>query len=325
MKLDILPFESWESLNRTVQSQLAIDSEFQVRSYLGLSRAVSELAFSTAQFYSHKRSLAIIQGNTPHFKAVLPYFYKEGYEVQEAPKKFEVKEWVESLKKDTCLVLLAEDHAVTGEKNNFLELETVLNEKKIFTIIISHHSHLYDQLRPQPYTVRIHSFSPTASIAVLGNKFKAPPIISNYSYWDQQNFLQQVQIVTKKSGENKSLVKVFESSLPEGFKALFPNSFENRIFDRALFYSESIGGEAIQQFISAKLGLGLQPAGFELEIETTHLCRWGATLSYYDWWADCPKEDILRGMNIFSLEIIKQPQIQDLLKVALQECTISEF
>lgn len=328
MKVDILPYESWELLNTSVKELLNIDAEYSIKSYLGASRAVFEVVLATAQFYSHKRSIAVLPGRTPHFLSVLPYFYKEGYEVQTAPKDFNAKEWVDSLKKDTCLVMIAEDHAITAETsetNEIEEIERLLNEKKIFCVILSHHKHLYHSQMPQGYSVRIHSYAAQTAVAICGSKFKAPNLISQHTYWDEPLFMKELVNVRKCAGENKSLIQDFESKLPAGYKALFSGNFASRVFDRALIYSEEVGGESLQQFIATKLSTPVLAPGFELGIETTHLCRWGGTIASFDWWQDRPHEDILRGLLLLSTELIKRPNIQEVLSAAMQECHISEF
>ena len=86
MKVDLSSFEAWENINAKVAADLQIESGVTVRCFPGLPAAIFEMLISTAQFYSHKRSVAIIGGQTPHLQSVMPYLYKEGYEVQIRPR-----------------------------------------------------------------------------------------------------------------------------------------------------------------------------------------------------------------------------------------------
>src|SRR4051812_11937418 len=100
MRVDLPPFEAWDDLNLAVANELKLGEEITLRCYPGLAAGVFEMAQGTAQFYSHKRSIALIPGQTPYFQMVLPYFYKEGYEVQIKPENSSLKEWSDGLKKD---------------------------------------------------------------------------------------------------------------------------------------------------------------------------------------------------------------------------------
>jgi hypothetical protein len=323
MKVDITPFEAWESLNLAVKSVISVPNEISTRCYQGVASAAFELALSTAQFYSHKRSVAIVPGATPHFQSILPYLYKEGYEVQMAPQPLDAKAWVESLKKDTCFVLFSEDHAITGELYEHQELEKLLNEKKIFSFKISHHNHLFQQTEVLPYSARICSFDPQTAVALIGNKLKAPPLISGYLNWEPQNFLQAIERTKKTQFEKRELVESFEKNLPKGYSVFFQST--NRTWDRSLIYSEEVAGESLQQYLIGALGLKIDKPGFETAIETTHLCRWGGTKNYDEWWNPRPAESILRGLLLLGTQVLDHPGLRAALEKALRECQIASF
>jgi hypothetical protein len=323
MKVDITPFEAWESLNLAVQGLLATPPDSNLRCYQGAATACFELALSTAQFYSHKRSVAILAGGTPHFQSILPYLYKEGYDVQMAPENLEAKAWVESLKKDTCFVLFSEDHAITGELYDTQELETLLNEKKIFCFKISHHAHLFRQTETLPYSARICAFDPQTAVAMIGNKLKAPPLISAYLSWEPEIFLHSIQKAKSSQFENRALVEKLEHGLPAGFQAFFAK--DNRIWDRAVIYSEAVAGESLQQYVAGALGLKIDRPGFENGIETTHLCRWGGIKNYDEWWKPRPAESILRGLLLLGTQVLDHPGLRAALEKALRECQIASF
>ena len=122
MKLDLFPLETWETLNSTIKTAWNVPEDVSVRTFSNLPTAVYEVAQGTAQFLSHKRSLAVIKGQSFVFQPLLPYFYKEAYQIQILGHQSlpDVKIWVEALKKDTLFVVFCEDHPVTGEKKNGL-------------------------------------------------------------------------------------------------------------------------------------------------------------------------------------------------------------
>jgi hypothetical protein len=323
MKVDLQAFEIWESLNARMALELRTPADTTVRCYAGLGAAVFEIAQGAAQFYSHKRSIAMISGATPHFRSVLPYLFKEGYEVQVAPETGANKEWIDGLKKDTCFALIAEDHAVTGELFELTEIEQALNEKKIFCLKVSHHNHLYREQTLLPYSVRICSYDPQTAVALLGARMKAPAMVASYLDWDAEKFLKSVQDRKSASRENQELIETFEKSLPKGFSALLQTS--KRTFDRALIYTEEAGGETLQQFLSSALKMPLQKPGWETRLETTHLCRWGGIRNYDDWWKARPTESILRGLLILGTEVLEHPDMRLSLEKALRECQIAEL
>jgi hypothetical protein len=321
MKVDITPFEVWENLNALAGPLVNAPADCVVRCYQGLALATFELAMATVQFYSHKRSVAMCQGMTPHFQSVLPYLYKEGYEVQIAPEALDAKAWVEGLKKDTLFVLLAEDHAVTGELFDHAELEKLLNEKKIFCFKISHQNHFFRKTDSvMPYSARICGFDPATAVAMVGGKLKAPNLISGALSWEPEAFIKRLESAVHKAVEKRETVEKFEQGLPSGFKALLQT--KSRTWDRALIYSEDIAGESLQQYLAGALGLQIGKPGFETLIETTHLCRWGGTTNYDGWWKPRPTESILRGLLLLAPEILDHPGLRAALEKAPQACSL---
>lgn len=323
MKVALSAFEVWENLNIEIARELQADDTTSVRCYPGLAAAVFESIQSTAQFYSHKRSVALVGGQTPHVQSILPYLYKEGYDVQIAPAGGPTLEWLESLKKDTGFAIFSEDHPVTAELYSVEEIEKFLNDKKIFCFRISHHNHLFRPVELMPYSARICSYDPETAVVLMGLRHKAPALLAPFLSWNEANFLKSFRNAKNSARENRALVEKFETSLPLGLEALLKT--ENRCFDRALIYSEETGGEALQLFLASKFKVGLEKPAWETRIETTHLCRWGGTKNYDLWWNPRPAESILRGLLILSIEILEHPELKQTLQKALQECQIAEL
>lgn len=320
MKVDLLPFESWENLNAQIKSTMQVDQAVAIRVYRGLASAVYELAMGTAQFFSHKRSVGIVPGQTPHYQGLLPYLYKEGYEIQFLRENQDVTSFVESLKKDTNFVISCEDHPITGQVFDIDVLDRLLNERKIYHLRISHHLHLFRKQEIQPYSGRICSFDPKTAVALLGPKFKSPPLMAPSMDWSDPESLLVIRSLEQSAQEDATMVKKVESELPVGFKPLLNK--EKRIFDRALIYCEELGGEAVQQFLASQLQMEIRKPSWETQIETTHQCRWGGVLQDESWWNPKPSDDVLRGLLILGLDTLKNPGFRITLERALQECRI---
>lgn len=106
MLIDVVSPEYWEELNDQVKFLLNLPPALRARSYNGIGQAVFEITQSTAQFMAHKKSVGFILGQTPVLNGILPYYYKETYDVTAVShlQLINVKEWVDNLKKDTNFV-----------------------------------------------------------------------------------------------------------------------------------------------------------------------------------------------------------------------------
>lgn len=308
----------WEPLNESLKISLGFpEGDYSLRAYQGLGPAIWEIVQGTAQFYSHKRSVSLITGQTPHVAPVLPYLYKDGFQVQAQSWPSDIKGFVETLKKDTNFVIYSEDHPVTGEVFEVDEFDRLLNEKKIFSLRVSHQNHLYKSIEILPYTVRICGYNPSAALAFVGSKYKAPATMAPLLAWDAESFSSGIQAVIKKAKEDETLIRNFEKNIPAGFQVL--NSAEKRNFDRSLIYSLEASGEALQKNLASQMKITVQKPGWETLIETTHLCRWGGVGTYQAWWDKKPADEVLRGLLILSFEILKDPHVNSYLEKALQE------
>ncbi|PIS10714.1 MAG: hypothetical protein COT73_07835 [Bdellovibrio sp. CG10_big_fil_rev_8_21_14_0_10_47_8] len=318
MKLDLSAFENWDRLNWQLASRFQIPSEISVRCSQGLPSAIYELAIGVAQFYSHKKSAAVITGRTPHDQWIWPYLFKEGYQVQQLAAEKSATEIVASLHKDINFVLVCEDHPITGEIYPVDELETLLNEKKIFCFRISHQAHFFKPTSIQPYTARICSWSPRLAVAFVGPKIKSQPMISPALDWNEQQVLHEMDLIQQETLQDEKAVLDFEKKIGGTGLQVFSVAAQ-RCYDRSLIYSSEIGGEALQKSLAQLLGITLAPPGWERRLETTHLCRWGG-IRHYEWWQGRPADDVLRGLIALDISLIKNSRIHEFLDKASQEC-----
>ncbi len=322
MKLDLPLSENWELLNDLVEQKLSIQGPLQARVYKDLSSAILEIAQGTAQFFSHKKSLGFIKGQTPAFDFLLPHFYKEAFQIKHTSYTHvgDVKDWVESLNKDTSFVLFAEDHPVTGEKYIFCdELDRLLNEKRIYSIRISHARFAKEDLEVRPYSVRICSWAVDLAIVVCGERFRSPSMVVHRQNWDQDAVASQIQRIQSEHVSQPQKIKDFENKLTvksAGIQAWFQPTQE-RIWDRAVLNFTGVNAEALAQLLFKKLGLEA-PQAWQM-IETTNMCRWGVTRMYQNWWEPLPKDDILRGLLIFDAKILDAKDFADLVLSSYEE------
>lgn len=294
MQICLLPEEGWNSLNDQVGGRV----------FPGLSAAVYEMVVGSAQFLSHKRSIAYVKGQSFVLKPFLPHFYKEAYNVQTTTEKdpSELLKWVETLKKDTACAVLFEDHPITGEIFAWKELDALLNDRKIYSVRISHNLHRFEKQSVHPYSVRICHYDSDWAVAFLGEKVKAPPLAVHTLNWQDKTW------PAAKFGavplNDAVLVKTFESHLPSGFHPWLTG--DNRIFDRSVIYHDFASGDFMREQLLKNLGR-------DVEIETLNLCRWGGGRLLEEWWEPKPTNERLAQSLILEARLLKNPSLLSML------------
>lgn len=319
MYIDVSRPESWEELNDKLKVQLGLDARLRARSFYGLSQAVFEISQGAAQFMSHKKAIGVVMGQTAVFESLLPYYYKETYEVQTLvhSELTNVQEWVDGLKKDTNFVLYSEDHPVTGELYPFAdELDQALNQKRISSFRVSHNQHFYQNIEVRPYTVRLCSYKPTAAIAVLGERFRAPTLMVQNMNWNSSQFLQDVTDAYKGRQVNQLLVEKFETELASVAQP-FLKPGVSRIFDRAVCVFPDVSAEALAQLVFKKLGVSAAE-GWGL-MATTNMCHWSAVKMFRHWWTPQPTQEQLRGLLIIGAELLNTKDFAKLMISSYEE------
>lgn len=314
MLIDVARPESWEELNDQVKSAMNLEPRLRVRSFQGLAQAVFEISQGTAQFMSHKKAVGVVLGQTSVFESLLPYYYKETYEVQTVSHTLltNVAEWVANLKKDTNFVLYSEDHPVTGEIYPFVEeLDKLLNEKRICSFRVSHASHLQDAVVIRPYTVRMCSYSPAAAVAILGERFRSPSLMVQNMNWNASTFLPELIAARSSHLTNQLLVEKFEVELATVAAPYFEIP-KARIYDRAVCIFADVSAEAVANLLFKKLGLN-ESEGWQ-KVATTNMCHWSVIKMFRHWWEPAPSPEQLRGMLIFGVELLS---IKDFAKLVI--------
>ena len=306
MLIDVTHPDKWDELNDELRSFLNLSAKVRARAFYGISQAVFEISQSTAHFMSHKKAMAVVKGQTPLFDSLLPYYYKETYKVQVASFQdlSNPAEWVQQLEKDTCFVLIAEDHPVTAEIFPFAdELDKLLNEKRIFVFRVSHHKHFYENIELRPYTVRLCSFGPQAAVALLGERFRSPALSAQGFNWDKETFLKSLVEAREGRSLNRLEVEKFEKEIQKSARPWFAATQDSRVYDRAVVIFSDVSGEALAQKTFQKMGVSSQEGWRQLE--TPNQCHWNAVRMFKTWWQPEPSTEDLRGMMVISLPLLE--------------------
>ncbi|GIL17914.1 MAG: hypothetical protein BroJett040_16650 [Oligoflexia bacterium] len=316
MKISLLPNGMWEGLQDQLRSHLSIDERCGVYPYQSHYQGLSEVSLSIAQVMSHKRNLGFVSGSSPLLPPILSHFSKDSYGIQssawsELNTEEKMKTWVEALPKDTAMVFLAEDHPITGEIYPWQALDKTLNEKKIFSVRLSHSLWCRSQPELGPFSVCICDVQSDFSLALTGSRVRVSGLMAPHQDWQKKEYLKIFTDRQKQFQEKKDLVLQAEKNLIKEFKPFLQTS--DRIYDRALFYSEKIHGQYFAELLKSELNLS------DSNIGTTNLCAWGGVNVYEKWWNPCPNSEILRGLVYVDVETLSRPEYEkSFLKVADQ-------
>lgn len=289
MRIDLFVPEEWERIRSFLRSGLFPHPEESWACGPGLASGVFEYGLALAQIYSHRRSVAVIQGVSPAFDTLSAWFLRESYQLQKIDAAAlrtpeDSVTWIESLKKDTVLLVVPEDHPVTGAKFAWSEVDRLANEKKIFVLRASHQSHRYEREPLRPYSMRICSVRPDLAVMGCGSRVRIHPSFSHRWSWTGGDLTEVLR-------------QEFEADCPplkriEDFEALFGEarwfaSGEDRLLDRVVLSFGDVSGEALREELRAD--------GYR-DVETANLCRWDSLKAYREWWKPLPEDDRLRGL-----------------------------
>lgn len=319
MFIDVVRPENWEELNDEVKSSLSLSAKTRARVYHGLSQGVFEISQGTAQFMSHKKSVAFITGQSPIVDSLLPYYYKETYEVQKLSQAelTDPKAWIESLKKDTNFVLFSDDHPVTGELYSFAdELDRLLNEKRIFSFRMSHASHFFLNAEVRPYTVRFCSYGPEICVALCGERYRTPSLMAHTMEWNRDDILSHLNVMKGNRKENQKLVESFEQSLSSMGRAYF-SSTASRTWDRAVCVFSDVSADAVAIALFNKMQIS-EEEGWQ-QLATTNMCSWDVVKMFSHWWEPRPKTEDLRGLLIIGSAMLETKDFSKYLQSSYEE------
>ncbi len=322
MKLDLILAEKWEQVNDAVKKKLNLPAPLQVRVFKDLSTGLFELIQGTAQFLTHKKSASFIKGQTPAFEFLLPFFYKEAYQVQQVSylQLGELKAWVQALNVDTAFVAFAEDHPITGELYSFCdELDGFLNERRIYSIRVSHSRFRSEDLKVRPFSVRVCSWEKSLAVAVCGERFRSPVLVSPRQPWDEVEVLSSLETsLNLKTGDRHQLEQ-FEQDIKRAVPSaqIWFAEGASRSLDRSVLSFPDVSAELLLEKIWTSFNWSSRE-GNEL-VTTTNMCHWQALGLYKTWWEPLPTAELLRGMLILSHQTLAVKDFAKILVSSYEE------
>jgi hypothetical protein len=134
--------------------------------------------------------------------------------------------------------------------------------------------------------------------------------------WDSQDFLQKLTVASAAKSLNPDLIHNFEKEIGVVAAPYFgPEA--NRLYDRALCAFASVSAEALAATLFKKMGLSKEQ-GWEL-VSTTNLCYWSASTMFRHWWQPAPTMEQLRGLLVFSSEILTTKDFAKLVISSYEE------
>lgn len=305
--MDLFPVESWDRLNEALAKSFLLQDGEQALAFSSLAEATQTVLLGLAQVYSHKRSIAVVKGNSWALEFCLPWFLREAYQVQTIELAEVQKDpvgWVQGLKKDTVFVLFAEDHPVTLQTWDWGPLAEAAHQQKFFTVGISHSRFISDRPSLSPMATRICSIGDDLSVVLTGPRVRINTETVALRPWDLESVIDQLH---KRLGttQDPALVQNFEKEFSD-FALLDPET--PRFFDRAILSFPNVGGEALAERLEKALGPSRG-------VQTLHACHWDSLRLFQKWWQPAPTPEELRGSLLLSLEIL---QTKDFAKILRQ-------
>lgn len=324
MKLQVINPESWEKVNDELKSYLEIADDSFFKVYPSFYQGLYETCQGTSQFMSHKKSIAMVMGLSSFSTALLPAYYRDLYEVQlidvaQLESVEAVDSWIENLKKDTVFVVLATEHAITGELFGFASLmEKKLSEKRIISISLTQDPKLITEAIPS-YALRVLGLDSGWAVVRCGSRYRAPSILSTSLEWPLNLGKQLGEEITSLLANpvSSANVSAFENSFQDR-ENLYPllKSDSSRSSDRTILISKKVHAQALADLILKKLNMDDQTdMAFSLSG-----CRWGEDSLFSDWWKDLENSKIKPSeVLILDSHLITHADIAELIKECYKE------
>lgn len=305
--------ETWLNLNQNLAEVLDLNEKTSARVYQGVHHALTEVVTGLARLFPFKKNIYYWKGIDPYLEPVALFMSREGFPVQ-ALNEEKIRDpdtWIQNLDKDTLAVLLPEDDPLLGRLHPHGDLIQKLNEKRVFSVSLSHHAFKYREW-PQSldkFQIQISAVARDLSFAILGERARIGDLVTDGLCW-RGNEIERVLSLRPAKVLSPEKIVEFEAQLPEGFKPFFKDQV--RIYDRSVFYSEEIDGSAIIESLAKLHNISLLPPGEETRFETTSLSRWGG-LKTMDWLKGYGlTPDQIRGLVILDEDMLRPELSQEL-------------
>lgn len=300
---------TWSKNNEALKKQLHwAQNVNQIRTYNDLAIALLENVAGTMSFMAHKKSLLIHKGVSSCYEFLLPQFYRDVIQIQWVNKNDLVSYDLNTLKKDTNLALIFEDHPVTAEEYPWQKMSEELNARKIFSFRISFHRHRSEKHETiEPYSIRI-CCDKNNVYALCGEKYKVPAFLSPSLQQPQSLRLPHVAPIT-----GLEIVSNFEKWMHEQFGARpFLPLLVSRYPDRSLNILKNHTADFL------KYSLIERNPNYREHIFTLAECEHGFMKPLSTWWEGAPAEDEQMGFIGFSAECLSWPETKNLISSILK-------
>lgn len=258
--------------------------------YPSAAMAFQEVVSGYLQFVPHKKSIAVIKGNSDLINWVLPQFYRMNYNVQilALDQVEQLKTWMDGLKPDTSCVLFAEDHPITGEKLAFADdLKQQAQAKKIPIISLSYLAESLGGGDDSASYAKVFALPSGQSFVQTSSRFR---FYANYHLtieWTRtqiEGLVSEIQAARQAAAmKDPQRQHLREKDLPLGFQLLATANTSSI----NLFHPQISGSLLLDEL--EKQGVSGLPL-------TTHFCQHGSWTSFTVWWQACPHADILRNL-----------------------------
>lgn len=290
--------ETYQKLNEEVAQKL-FNKKLNLRIYQSPSLAAFDITLGLQQFLAHKPHIGICKNGSSLIENLTPQWLRTQTGIQAKHDNQSWYEFIESLNSETCFVIWSSENEITGEiivqEKQSLEIHQMLAKKRIFSIQICHEEN-FNLNNLQPYSIlisRSNLFAAHSSVAVCGDKLKAPTLIGHL-----QNLLQLDQQINENFFKKNSDVEVIEKRFNEN-KIFYYNQFANipsRINDRLVFYFPDIAGSTLQETLK------LTPAN---SFTASQIPFWILDL-WKNWWKEAESEKLIRGLLVISIDAFQK-------------------
>lgn len=293
--------ETYQKLNASV-SQSLFNQNLNLRIYQSPSLAAFDITLGLQQFLSHKGYIGINKNGSSLIENLTPQWLRTQTTIQAKHENQSWYEFIESLNSETNFVIWSSENEITGEiivqEKQALEIHQMLSKKRIFSIQICHEEN-FNLALLQPYSIlisRSNLFWSHSSVAVCGDKFKAPTLIGYL-----QNIKQLDKEINSQFFKRNQDVADIEAQFSDP-KIFYYNQFANipsRINDRLVFYFPDLAGDSLQQT------LNLKP---DVSFTASQIPFWILDL-WKNWWKEAESEKLIRGLLVISTDAFRNDPV----------------
>lgn len=288
MAFPILDLNQNYSYQKQIRDHFGISEN--VYMYPSTAMALQDLMNGYLQYVPHKKSIAVVKGQSDLLVWVLPQLYRQNYHVQilQWNHLSEYQNWLDQLKPDTSCLMIAHENPLSGQELDLAEeIKNKAQQKKIPTISISYCLKSFFTKESTSPMAEVYNLPSGRSLILTNSRFRFYSTGHLTIPWQSseiQSLIAEIQSEIEINQNYNELVKNERlSQIPRGFQVLdfHPTRKIN------LLHPEITGDLLLRELEK------LKPTVMPL---TTHFCYHEAWSSFSDWWQNCPEPSILRHL-----------------------------